>query len=40
MKKNYLKPEVEYICFSVTEAITDIIGGNMGVVSGDPDWED
>ena len=40
MKKNYLKPEAEYICFNVTEAVTDIIDGEQGFVSGNPDWED
>lgn len=40
MKKNYLKPEVEYLSFEAEDVITDLLDPDIGNTSGNPDWED
>lgn len=41
MKKNYLKPEAEYICFEVEEKITDagLPDTEQEIVSTPDGWE-
>jgi hypothetical protein len=40
MKKEYLKPEAEYVSLEAEDVITDIIDTDQDYLPGESSWED